>query len=28
LPDDDTVGGLRPYWKSRIEQGLKELGLP
>jgi pimeloyl-ACP methyl ester carboxylesterase len=27
LPDDDTVGGLRPYWKSRIERGLKELGV-
>ena len=27
LPDDDTVGGLRPYWKSQIERGLKELGV-
>jgi len=26
LPDDNTVGGLRPYWKSQIERGLKELG--
>ena len=27
LPDDNTVGGLRPYWKSQIERGLKELGI-
>lgn len=27
LPDDNTVGGLRPWWKSRIERGLKELGV-
>ncbi|MEO8624100.1 MAG: hypothetical protein ABI625_23675 [bacterium] len=27
LPDDDTVGGFRPVWQSRIERGLKELGL-
>ena len=27
LPDDDTVGGFRPYWKSQIERGLKELGI-
>jgi pimeloyl-ACP methyl ester carboxylesterase len=27
LPDDDTVGGGRSYWKSRIERGLKELGV-
>jgi len=27
LPDDNTVGGLRPYWKSQIERGLKELGV-
>jgi pimeloyl-ACP methyl ester carboxylesterase len=26
LPDDQTVGGLRTYWKSQIERGLKELG--
>ncbi|MEO8335740.1 MAG: hypothetical protein ABI664_12260 [bacterium] len=27
LPDDATVGGFLPYWKSRIERGLKELGV-
>jgi predicted dienelactone hydrolase len=27
LPDDDAVGGGRSYWKSRIERGLKELGV-
>ena len=26
LPDDDTVGVFRSYWKSQIERGLKELG--
>ena len=28
LPGDDTVGGLRAYWKHVIEQGLKELNSP
>ena len=28
LPGDETVGGLRAYWKHVIEQGLKELGSP
>ena len=28
LPDDHTVGGLRPYWESQIKRGLKELGVP
>jgi len=27
LPNDSTVGVFRGYWKSRIERGLKELGL-
>jgi predicted dienelactone hydrolase len=27
LPDDNTVGGFRPYWASQIEQGLKALGV-
>ena len=27
LPEDNTVGGFGPYWKSRIEQGLKALGV-
>lgn len=25
LPDDNTVGGLRPYWQSQIDRGLKAL---
>jgi hypothetical protein len=28
LPGDETVGGLRAYWKYVIEQGLKDLGGP
>jgi pimeloyl-ACP methyl ester carboxylesterase len=28
LPDDPTVGGFGPYWKSQIERGLKALGVP
>jgi dienelactone hydrolase len=28
LPGDETVGGLRAYWKYVIERGLKELGSP
>ena len=28
LPDDGTVGAFRPIWKSQIERGLKELGVP
>ena len=28
LPDDATVGGLRAYWKNKIERGLKALGAP
>ena len=28
LPEDHTVGGLRPYWENKIEHGLKELGVP
>ena len=27
LPDDETVGVFRSYWKAQIERGLKELGL-
>lgn len=27
LPDDQTVGVFRSYWKNQIERGLKELGV-
>lgn len=27
LPDDDTVGGFRQYWQTRIDRGLKGLGV-
>jgi len=27
LPDDQTVGVFRSYWKAQIERGLKELGV-
>ena len=28
LPGDETVGGLRAYWKSMTEKGLEDLGRP
>lgn len=28
LPDDGTAGAFGPMWKSQIERGLKELGVP
>jgi pimeloyl-ACP methyl ester carboxylesterase len=28
LPNDTSVGALRPYWKNEIERGLRELGFP
>lgn len=28
LPNDDSVGALRPYWNNQIERGLRDLASP